>query len=171
MKDLQIYEAYCQNKPRSESLWRQCSDCAFFQVALSASPHNNTFRFMQLTRRLNSKYFGCFCFVLFWIRSARRNWNINLVWTLTSSNLSRESPNISYFLRWAVFMFGVLRVGWCLFQLYPSLPFCCGFYRNCWSTARAVMAVMTYRKRFPPSWGSWKLSTTQCTSSPSQDMR
>lgn len=33
MKDLQIYEAYCQNKPRSESLWRQCSDCAFFQVA------------------------------------------------------------------------------------------------------------------------------------------
>ncbi|XP_035501216.1 guanine nucleotide exchange factor DBS isoform X4 [Scophthalmus maximus] len=31
MKDLQIYEAYCQNKPRSESLWRQCSDCAFFQ--------------------------------------------------------------------------------------------------------------------------------------------
>ncbi|XP_069376638.1 guanine nucleotide exchange factor DBS isoform X5 [Paralichthys olivaceus] len=35
MKDLQIYEAYCQNKPRSESLWRQCSDCAFFQVGPS----------------------------------------------------------------------------------------------------------------------------------------
>ncbi|KAM9396608.1 guanine nucleotide exchange factor DBS isoform 24-T24 [Salvelinus alpinus] len=31
MGDLQIYEKYCQNKPRSESLWRQCSDCAFFQ--------------------------------------------------------------------------------------------------------------------------------------------
>ncbi|XP_035249550.1 guanine nucleotide exchange factor DBS isoform X1 [Anguilla anguilla] len=31
MNDLQIYEKYCQNKPRSESLWRQCSDCAFFQ--------------------------------------------------------------------------------------------------------------------------------------------
>ncbi|XP_072554768.1 guanine nucleotide exchange factor DBS isoform X1 [Paramormyrops kingsleyae] len=31
MTDLQIYEKYCQNKPRSESLWRQCSDCAFFQ--------------------------------------------------------------------------------------------------------------------------------------------
>uniref|UniRef100_A0A4W4HFQ9 Mcf.2 cell line derived transforming sequence-like a n=1 Tax=Electrophorus electricus TaxID=8005 RepID=A0A4W4HFQ9_ELEEL len=31
MADLQIYEKYCQNKPRSESLWRQCSDCAFFQ--------------------------------------------------------------------------------------------------------------------------------------------
>ena len=32
MSDLQIYEKYCHNKPRSESLWRQCSDCAFFQV-------------------------------------------------------------------------------------------------------------------------------------------
>ncbi|XP_032102167.1 guanine nucleotide exchange factor DBS isoform X9 [Sapajus apella] len=31
MEDFQIYEKYCQNKPRSESLWRQCSDCAFFQ--------------------------------------------------------------------------------------------------------------------------------------------
>ncbi|XP_069563716.1 guanine nucleotide exchange factor DBS-like isoform X3 [Brachyistius frenatus] len=31
MTDLQIYEKYCHNKPRSESLWRQCSDCAFFQ--------------------------------------------------------------------------------------------------------------------------------------------
>ncbi|XP_057677855.1 proto-oncogene DBL-like [Corythoichthys intestinalis] len=27
----QMYEQYCQNKPRSESLWRQCSDSAFFQ--------------------------------------------------------------------------------------------------------------------------------------------
>ncbi|KAL0974141.1 hypothetical protein UPYG_G00216170 [Umbra pygmaea] len=27
----QVYECYCQNKPRSESLWRQFSDCAFFQ--------------------------------------------------------------------------------------------------------------------------------------------
>lgn len=32
MTDLEIYEKYCHNKPRSESLWRQCSDCAFFQV-------------------------------------------------------------------------------------------------------------------------------------------
>lgn len=32
MKDFKIYEKYCQNKPRSESLWRQCSDSAFFQV-------------------------------------------------------------------------------------------------------------------------------------------
>ncbi|XP_062236455.1 guanine nucleotide exchange factor DBS isoform X3 [Platichthys flesus] len=38
MKDLQIYEAYCQNKPRSESLWRQCSDCAFFQVSPPPPP-------------------------------------------------------------------------------------------------------------------------------------
>ncbi|KAJ8407217.1 hypothetical protein AAFF_G00288930 [Aldrovandia affinis] len=27
----QLYERYCQNKPRSESLWRQYSECAFFQ--------------------------------------------------------------------------------------------------------------------------------------------
>uniref|UniRef100_A0A3Q3D4E3 MCF.2 cell line derived transforming sequence like n=1 Tax=Hippocampus comes TaxID=109280 RepID=A0A3Q3D4E3_HIPCM len=31
MTDLQIYEKYCHNKPRSESLWRQCSDSIFFQ--------------------------------------------------------------------------------------------------------------------------------------------
>lgn len=28
----QVYERYCQNKPRSELLWRQCSDSVFFQV-------------------------------------------------------------------------------------------------------------------------------------------
>ncbi|XP_070838583.1 proto-oncogene DBL isoform X1 [Chaetodon trifascialis] len=27
----QVYERYCQNKPRSEMLWRQCSDSPFFQ--------------------------------------------------------------------------------------------------------------------------------------------
>uniref|UniRef100_A0A7N5ZQB9 Mcf.2 cell line derived transforming sequence-like a n=1 Tax=Anabas testudineus TaxID=64144 RepID=A0A7N5ZQB9_ANATE len=37
--DLQIYEAYCQNKPRSESLWRQCSDCAFFQECQKKLEH------------------------------------------------------------------------------------------------------------------------------------
>ncbi|XP_029460538.1 guanine nucleotide exchange factor DBS isoform X8 [Rhinatrema bivittatum] len=31
MEDFQIYEKYCQNKPRSESLWRQYSDAVFFQ--------------------------------------------------------------------------------------------------------------------------------------------
>ncbi|XP_067419769.1 guanine nucleotide exchange factor DBS isoform X3 [Emydura macquarii macquarii] len=31
MEDFQIYERYCQNKPRSESLWRQFSDSVFFQ--------------------------------------------------------------------------------------------------------------------------------------------
>ncbi|XP_030888605.1 guanine nucleotide exchange factor DBS [Leptonychotes weddellii] len=31
MEEFQVYEKYCQNKPRSESLWRQCSDCPFFQ--------------------------------------------------------------------------------------------------------------------------------------------
>ncbi|XP_041930568.1 proto-oncogene DBL isoform X2 [Alosa sapidissima] len=30
-ENFQVYERYCQNKPRSESLWRQYSDCAFFQ--------------------------------------------------------------------------------------------------------------------------------------------
>ncbi|XP_029924697.1 guanine nucleotide exchange factor DBS isoform X1 [Myripristis murdjan] len=39
MNDLQIYEAYCQNKPRSESLWRQCSDCAFFQECQKKLEH------------------------------------------------------------------------------------------------------------------------------------
>lgn len=37
MGELQIYEKYCHNKPRSESLWRQCSDCAFFQVCTQAT--------------------------------------------------------------------------------------------------------------------------------------
>ncbi|KAM9454262.1 guanine nucleotide exchange factor DBS isoform 5-T5 [Clarias gariepinus] len=39
MKDLQIYEKYCQNKPRSESLWRQFSDCAFFQECQKKLEH------------------------------------------------------------------------------------------------------------------------------------
>ncbi|XP_007501323.2 guanine nucleotide exchange factor DBS isoform X15 [Monodelphis domestica] len=39
MEDFQIYEKYCQNKPRSESLWRQCSDCAFFQECQKKLDH------------------------------------------------------------------------------------------------------------------------------------
>ncbi|XP_062302595.1 guanine nucleotide exchange factor DBS isoform X9 [Osmerus eperlanus] len=39
MGDLEIYEKYCQNKPRSESLWRQCSDCAFFQECQKKLEH------------------------------------------------------------------------------------------------------------------------------------
>ncbi|XP_076026234.1 guanine nucleotide exchange factor DBS isoform X2 [Genypterus blacodes] len=39
MTDLQIYEKYCHNKPRSESLWRQCSDCAFFQECQKRLEH------------------------------------------------------------------------------------------------------------------------------------
>lgn len=34
-EDFQMYEKYCQNKPRSESLWRQCSESSFFQVSFS----------------------------------------------------------------------------------------------------------------------------------------
>uniref|UniRef100_A0A8C6XPB0 MCF.2 cell line derived transforming sequence-like 2 n=1 Tax=Naja naja TaxID=35670 RepID=A0A8C6XPB0_NAJNA len=30
-EDLQIYEKYCQTKPKSEALWRQCGDSLFFQ--------------------------------------------------------------------------------------------------------------------------------------------
>ncbi|XP_027008301.2 guanine nucleotide exchange factor DBS isoform X2 [Tachysurus fulvidraco] len=39
MGDLQIYEKYCHNKPRSESLWRQCSDCVFFQECQKKLEH------------------------------------------------------------------------------------------------------------------------------------
>ncbi|XP_077472842.1 guanine nucleotide exchange factor DBS-like isoform X7 [Stigmatopora argus] len=39
MTDLQIYEKYCHNKPRSESLWRQCSDCIFFQECQKKLEH------------------------------------------------------------------------------------------------------------------------------------
>nr|XP_057942736.1 proto-oncogene DBL isoform X2 [Doryrhamphus excisus] len=35
----QVYERYCQNKPRSESLWRQCSDSAFFQECQKKLEH------------------------------------------------------------------------------------------------------------------------------------
>uniref|UniRef100_A0A8D0KJG6 MCF.2 cell line derived transforming sequence n=1 Tax=Salvator merianae TaxID=96440 RepID=A0A8D0KJG6_SALMN len=31
VEDFQMYEKYCQNKPRSESLWRQCAESLFFQ--------------------------------------------------------------------------------------------------------------------------------------------
>ncbi|XP_065114104.1 proto-oncogene DBL isoform X2 [Paramisgurnus dabryanus] len=30
-ENFQVYERYCQNKPRSDALWRQCSDSAFIQ--------------------------------------------------------------------------------------------------------------------------------------------
>ncbi|XP_077388210.1 LOW QUALITY PROTEIN: proto-oncogene DBL [Festucalex cinctus] len=30
-ENFQMYECYCQNKPRSDALWRQFSDCPFFQ--------------------------------------------------------------------------------------------------------------------------------------------
>uniref|UniRef100_H3DHF6 MCF.2 cell line derived transforming sequence a n=1 Tax=Tetraodon nigroviridis TaxID=99883 RepID=H3DHF6_TETNG len=30
-ESFQMYECYCQNKPRSDALWRQFSDCHFFQ--------------------------------------------------------------------------------------------------------------------------------------------
>ncbi|KAK6298867.1 hypothetical protein J4Q44_G00303770 [Coregonus suidteri] len=38
-ENFQVYECYCQNKPRSESLWRQYSDCAFFQECQKKLDH------------------------------------------------------------------------------------------------------------------------------------
>ncbi|XP_069575015.1 proto-oncogene DBL isoform X2 [Brachyistius frenatus] len=35
----QVYERYCQNKPRSELLWRQCSDSPFFQECQKKLDH------------------------------------------------------------------------------------------------------------------------------------
>ncbi|KAM8848830.1 proto-oncogene DBL isoform 1-T1 [Synchiropus picturatus] len=35
----QMYECYCQNKPRSDALWRQFSDCAFFQECQKKLEH------------------------------------------------------------------------------------------------------------------------------------
>uniref|UniRef100_A0A8C9W8R0 Guanine nucleotide exchange factor DBS-like n=1 Tax=Scleropages formosus TaxID=113540 RepID=A0A8C9W8R0_SCLFO len=38
-EDLKMYEKYCQNKPRSEALWRQCGECAFFQECQKKLDH------------------------------------------------------------------------------------------------------------------------------------
>ncbi|XP_040896129.1 guanine nucleotide exchange factor DBS isoform X2 [Toxotes jaculatrix] len=38
-EELQVYEKYCQNKPRSELLWRQCGDSLFFQECQKKLDH------------------------------------------------------------------------------------------------------------------------------------
>ncbi|KAJ7992839.1 hypothetical protein DPEC_G00266190 [Dallia pectoralis] len=38
-EELQIYEKYCQNKPRSEALWRNCGDSLFFQECQKKLDH------------------------------------------------------------------------------------------------------------------------------------
>ncbi|TDH07495.1 hypothetical protein EPR50_G00106590 [Perca flavescens] len=38
-ESFQMYECYCQNKPRSEALWRQFSDCGFFQECQKKLEH------------------------------------------------------------------------------------------------------------------------------------
>ncbi|CAN9501019.1 unnamed protein product [Ophioblennius macclurei] len=38
-EELQVYEKYCQNKPRSELLWRQCGDSLFFQECQKRLDH------------------------------------------------------------------------------------------------------------------------------------
>lgn len=51
-ESFQMYECYCQNKPRSEALWRQFSDCSFFQVRSSRD-----FSFAQQFRLINFAVF------------------------------------------------------------------------------------------------------------------
>nr|XP_054605595.1 guanine nucleotide exchange factor DBS isoform X3 [Nothobranchius furzeri] len=38
-EELQVYEKYCQNKPRSEVVWRQCGDSFFFQECQKKLDH------------------------------------------------------------------------------------------------------------------------------------
>uniref|UniRef100_A0AAY4CSN6 MCF.2 cell line derived transforming sequence a n=1 Tax=Denticeps clupeoides TaxID=299321 RepID=A0AAY4CSN6_9TELE len=38
-ENFQVYEHYCQNKPRSEALWKQYSDCPFFQECQKKLEH------------------------------------------------------------------------------------------------------------------------------------
>ncbi|XP_077165506.1 proto-oncogene DBL isoform X2 [Paroedura picta] len=38
-EEFQMYEKYCQNKPRSESLWRQCAESLFFQECQKKLEH------------------------------------------------------------------------------------------------------------------------------------
>uniref|UniRef100_A0A671RJH6 MCF.2 cell line derived transforming sequence b n=1 Tax=Sinocyclocheilus anshuiensis TaxID=1608454 RepID=A0A671RJH6_9TELE len=38
-ENFQVYEHYCQNKPRSDALWRQCSDSAFIQECKKKLDH------------------------------------------------------------------------------------------------------------------------------------
>uniref|UniRef100_A0A8C3AU38 MCF.2 cell line derived transforming sequence n=1 Tax=Cyclopterus lumpus TaxID=8103 RepID=A0A8C3AU38_CYCLU len=38
-ESFQMYECYCQNKPRSDALWKQFSDCGFFQECQKKLEH------------------------------------------------------------------------------------------------------------------------------------
>uniref|UniRef100_A0A8C1QGP8 Proto-oncogene DBL-like n=1 Tax=Cyprinus carpio TaxID=7962 RepID=A0A8C1QGP8_CYPCA len=38
-ENFQVYERYCRNKPRSDALWRQCSDSAFIQECKKKLDH------------------------------------------------------------------------------------------------------------------------------------
>uniref|UniRef100_A0AAQ4NWX3 MCF.2 cell line derived transforming sequence n=1 Tax=Gasterosteus aculeatus aculeatus TaxID=481459 RepID=A0AAQ4NWX3_GASAC len=38
-ESFQMYECYCQNKPRSDALWKQFSDCSFFQECQKKLEH------------------------------------------------------------------------------------------------------------------------------------
>lgn len=65
-EDFQMYEKYCQNKPRSESLWRQCSESTFFQVSgLSLPMQASSWDTLILNTLLRTLWFcSIFCLPL-----------------------------------------------------------------------------------------------------------
>lgn len=90
----EVYERYCQNKPRSELLWRRCCDSPFFQV------------FYKLII-LHNPLTGDLCLVavaplFFCSRSARRSWTTSWVWTLICWSRSNASPSTNCFSRYFI---------------------------------------------------------------------
>lgn len=60
----QVYERYCQNKPRSELLWRQCSDSPFFQVVTycvfnMTHSHIDSMKGLVFIGGIVLRYFAC----------------------------------------------------------------------------------------------------------------
>lgn len=56
-EELQVYEKYCQNKPRSEVLWRQCGDSLFFQVK-HTHPSDRRYTNQQFPSALTSSHYS-----------------------------------------------------------------------------------------------------------------
>ncbi|NWH20902.1 MCF2L factor, partial [Grus americana] len=63
-EDLQIYEKYCQNKPRSEALWRQCGDSIFFQECQRKLDHKLSLDayLLKPVQRITKYHFHIFFF-------------------------------------------------------------------------------------------------------------
>lgn len=78
-ENFQIYEKYCQNKPRSESLWRQCSESSFFQVScLSCPGRHHPGPSLILNTLLNTPQFSCVLFSVMWKMHTKRCWSFFL---------------------------------------------------------------------------------------------